>query len=103
MAPQEIPSQARVGDVIGASDWSDDETSTMRWLADLLKGEGVNLMEVSEAELKRGTPVFVDANARVEDVQRLMAQKHIRRLPVLKDGLLLSVVDLVDLAMASEG
>lgn len=92
----------RVRDVIGSSDWSEGQSSTMEWLASLLQDEGVDLMQASEAELVRGTPVFVEAAAGVNEVQRRMAQKHIRRLPVVEDGCLVGIVDLVDLAMHSD-
>lgn len=92
----------RVRDVIGSSDWSEGQSSTMEWLASLLQDEGVDLMQASEAELVRGTPVFVEAAAGVNEVQRRMAQKHIRRLPVVEDGCLVGIIDLVDLAMHSD-
>lgn len=92
----------RVRDVIGSSDWSEGQSSTMEWLASLLQNEGVDLMQASEAELVRGTPVFVEAAAGVNEVQRRMAQKHIRRLPVVEDGCLVGIIDLVDLAMHSD-
>ncbi|MPZ67905.1 MAG: CBS domain-containing protein [Actinobacteria bacterium] len=91
-----------VRDVIGATDWSEGSTSTMEWLASLLRDEGVDLMQASEDELTRGTPVFVEAAAGVDEVQRRMAKKHIRRLPVVEDGRLVGIVDLVDLAMHSD-
>lgn len=93
---------ACVRDVIGSSDWSEGQSSTMAWLASLLRDEGVDLMQASEAELVRGTPVFVEAAAGVNEVQRRMAQKHIRRLPVIEDGCLVGIVDLVDLARHSD-
>ncbi len=70
----------------------------MTWLASLLCDEGMNLMDVTEEELKRGTPVFVQADSDVLEVQRRMAHHHIRLLPVLADGVLIGVVDLVELA-----
>lgn len=88
--------------MIGSSDWSEGQSSTMEWLASLLQDEGVDLMQASEAELVRGTPVFVEAAAGVNEVQRRMAQKHIRRLPVVEDGCLVGIIDLVDLAMHSD-
>jgi CBS domain-containing protein len=91
-----------VRDVIGTTDWSEGSTSTMEWLASLLRDEGVDLMQASEDELTRGTPVFVEAAAGVDEVQRRMAKKHIRRLPVVEDGRLVGLVDLVDLAMHSD-
>ncbi len=91
-----------VRDVIGTTDWSEGSTSTMEWLASLLRDEGVDLMQASEDELTRGTPVFVEAAAGVDEVQRRMAQKHIRRLPVVEDGRLVGIVDLIDLALHSD-
>jgi CBS domain-containing protein len=75
-------------------------TQTMDWLAKLLCDEGVNLMEVGEkSELTRGTPVYVDAHEPAIEVQRRMAQMHIRRLAVVGQGTLMGIVDLVDLAL----
>jgi CBS domain-containing protein len=55
-------------------------------------------MDVTEAELKRGTPVYVLADSDVLEVQRRMARHHIRVLPVLASEALIGVVDLVELA-----
>jgi len=73
-------------------------TETMDRLGRLLYDEGVNLMQVAEDQLARGTPVYVDAEAAAIEVQRRMAQFHIRRLAVVGDGTLLGIVDLMDLA-----
>lgn len=89
----------KTGEVVTPGPWGDDATSsTMTWLAKLLTDEGVNLMDVTEEQLKRGTPVFVEASADVVEVQRRMARHHIRMLPVLSKGALIGVVDLVELA-----
>ena len=63
----------------------------------LLIEEGVDLLRADEAKLKRGTPVYVDAGADVNEVQRRMALKHIKLLPVLSDGEVVGLVDLMDL------
>lgn len=89
----------KTSEVVTPGPWGDDATSTtMTWLAKLLTDEGVNLMDVTEEQLKRGTPVFVEASADVVEVQRRMARHHIRMLPVLSKGALIGVVDIVELA-----
>ena len=74
------------------------QSDTMDWLARLLCSEGVNLMEVPDGELERGTPVYVEASADAIAVQRAMARLHIRRLPVVGDETLVGIVDILDLA-----
>ena len=59
-------------------------------------------MAADSADLERGTPVYVDADADVLDVQRLMAKNHIRVLPVVRDGKVQGVVDLLELAMRED-
>jgi signal-transduction protein with cAMP-binding, CBS, and nucleotidyltransferase domain len=78
-------------------------TETMDWLAQLLCTEGTNLMEASEGELARGTPVYVEAHIDALEVQRRMARFHIRRLAVVGEGTLVGIVDLVDLARSESG
>ena len=63
----------------------------------LLIEEGVDLLSADQARLKRGTPVYVDASADVNEVQRRMALKHIKLLPVLSHGEVVGLVDLMDL------
>ena len=93
----------KTSDVVTPGPWGDDpNSSTMTWLAKLLTDEGVNLIHVTEEQLKRGTPVYVEASADVVEVQRLMARHHIRMLPVLSKGALIGVVDLVELARRSD-
>ncbi len=93
----------KTGDVVTPGSWGDvDPTGTMAWLANLLCEEGVNLMDVTEEQLKRGTPVYVQANSDVLEVQRRMAHHHIRMLPVLADNAVIGVVDLVELAQRDD-
>jgi hypothetical protein len=73
-------------------------TETVEWLANLLCTDGVNLAEVTEEQLRRGTPVYVDDSADLDEVQRLMARHHIRMLPVVAHGSLVGVVDILKLA-----
>ena len=91
-----------IDDVVDRGRFSESSGDTMKWLAELLEREGVELTSVTESELQRGTPVFVEADADVLEVQRLMAKNHIRRLPVVKGGQLVGVVDLVDIAMNAD-
>jgi len=87
-----------ISDVVDAAGRVDSSSATLAWLAELLRDEGVDLMDASDGALRRGTPVYVHADADVVDVQRRMAQSHIRRLPVVKDDQLVGIVDLLDLA-----
>lgn len=91
------------GDVVTPGPWmSEGSSDTMEWLARLLRDEGVDLMDVTEEQLKRGTPVYVQADSDVIEVQRRMAHHHIRMLPVLLQGALIGVVDLVELARRAD-
>ena len=62
-------------------------------------------MHVGDARLRRGTPVYVRGNADVVEVQRVMALKHIRHLPVIEGDRIIGIVDLMDIAalLAREG
>jgi CBS domain-containing protein len=88
-----------VGDLMASSRWLDPSSETLKWLASLLRNEGLNLMAATTSELERGTPVYVEADADLDEVQRRMARNHIRRLPVVDNGHLVGVIDLVDLAL----
>ena len=100
----DVPTETvKVIDVVASSAWADPESETLRWLARLLRDEGVDLMSATSRELQRGTPVYVKGDADVVTVQRLMAQNHIRSLPVVDCGRLVGVVDLVELAMMDHG
>ncbi len=85
--------------MVGASSWTDRDSDTLQWLARLLRDEGLDLMDATSSELERGTPVYVDGDADIVEVQRLMARNHIRSLPVLERSRLVGVVDLVELAL----
>lgn len=91
-----------ISEVVDATRRVDSPSGTLTWLAELLRHEGVDLMDASEPDLRRGTPVYVHADAEVVDVQRRMAQSHIRRLPVVKDDQLVGIVDLLDLAQIED-
>ncbi len=85
-------------EIVTPGPWGEGSSDTMTWLARLLCDEGMDLMDVTEEELKRGTPVYVQAESDVLEVQRRMARHHIRVLPVLSHDALIGVVDLVELA-----
>ncbi len=91
-----------VRDVLTYGAWDEGPPETLKWLARLLRAEGVDLMTASFYELERGTPVYVEASADVGELQRRMAMSHIRRVPVLDDASLLGIVDLVELAMLGQ-
>jgi CBS domain-containing protein len=92
-----------VGEVVASGSWMDPSSETLRWLARLLRDEGIDLMTAEDADLRRGTPVYVQAEADLHEVQRRIARNHIRRLPVINNGSLAGVVDLVELALRAEG
>jgi CBS domain-containing protein len=89
-----------VGDLVSSGGWSDVSTATLEWLGALLADEGVELNDATAAQLERGTPVYVRGDADILEVQRQMAQLHIRRLPVVQDGQLVGLIDLLELAQS---
>jgi CBS domain-containing protein len=91
-----------VGDVVASARWVDPSPDTLRWLARLLRAEGADLLAVTSSQLARGTPVWVDVSADVVEVQRVMAEHHIRSAPVLDGGEVVGIVDLVELALLGE-
>ncbi|MFN2491006.1 MAG: CBS domain-containing protein [Actinomycetota bacterium] len=88
-----------MGDVMAAGRWGDPPSYALSGSARLLRAEGVDLIAATPCELGRGTPVYVEAGAPVVDVQRRMAENHIRSIPVLDDDQVVGVVDLVELAL----
>ncbi|MGH2749477.1 MAG: CBS domain-containing protein [Actinomycetota bacterium] len=92
----------KVSEVIASQPWSDPASHTLEWLADLLQAEGVDLMCATFTELQRGTPVYVDGEADIAEVQRLMARNHIRSLPVVKGDSVVGIIDLLELAMMDQ-
>lgn len=92
-----------IADVVARRGWANASTQTRGRLAQLLRDEGIDLTRATSEQLVRGTPVYVEASADVYEVQRLMAQNHILRLPVLENGSLLAIVDLVEIALRLDG
>ncbi|CAN5149285.1 hypothetical protein BH20ACT22_BH20ACT22_12810 [soil metagenome] len=91
-----------MSDVLAVSPGAEFFPETSRRLGRFLYREGINLLNTASHELRRGTPVYVDADADVLEVQRLMAEKHVRMLPVVRGGQFLGLVDLVELALRDE-
>jgi CBS domain-containing protein len=87
-----------IEELIESARWKGSSPEALAWLGELLQTEGVDITEVQTEELERGTPVYVNAEADALDIQSLMARLHIRMLPVVKDGRVLGVIDLVELA-----
>lgn len=92
------PGRRRVGEVMDSSRWT-GEAEMREGLAEHLRTEGKNLMSATCGDLKRGTPVYVDASADLYEVQRRMSLSHIRRIPVVAGGRLVGLLDLVDVAL----
>lgn len=87
---------------MGGARWKGSSPEALEWLGRLLAEEGIDLLEADEGELERGTPVYCQRDADVIVVQRLMARFHIRMLPVVDDGKVAGLVDLVELAMRED-
>ncbi|MGI8940607.1 MAG: CBS domain-containing protein [Actinomycetota bacterium] len=47
-------------------------------------------------------PVYVEGDADIVEVQRLMARNHIRSLPVVHGVVVVGIIDLLELAMMDE-
>ena len=68
------------------------------WLGGFLLDQGVDLASIpSPATLEPGTPVYVMATADPVDVQRWIAQAHLRMLFVVDAGRVVGIVDVPDL------
>jgi predicted transcriptional regulator len=94
--------QRTVGEWLDSRPLATAPPEAFRWLASLLRSEGLELLTISPAGVGRGTPVYVEASACVLEVQRLMASNHIRSLPVLDSGEVIGFIDLVDLALTTD-
>jgi predicted transcriptional regulator len=88
----------KVGDAVGPSSWDESGSNAPVWLAHLLEREGIDIMDATFLQLRRGTPVYVSADADLLEVQRLMARYHIRSLPVVRARCVVGILDLVELA-----
>lgn len=64
--------------------------------------EGLDPEEVLAGDLGLGEPFTVEAEASVEEVISTMADKAVRRLPVIEDHRLVGIVSQKDLARAIE-
>jgi CBS domain-containing protein len=60
--------------------------------------EGYDPDTATAADLARGTPVWVDADADTDEVLELMISSGIRRIPVIEDHRLIGMISEADLA-----
>jgi CBS domain-containing protein len=93
--------ETAVGDVVARAGW-DASPGAWAGLGRLLRSEGVDLSSATACDLARGTPVYVEADACVLEVQRMMARYHIRSVPVLRAAEVIGIVDLVELALSDD-
>jgi CBS domain-containing protein len=96
-----MQTRRRLGEVVALKRWSGPSGESLQWLGRLMRDEGIDITEATADQLERGSPVYATVDADVVDVQRLMARHHILRLPVVDDGRLVGIVDLVELALRS--
>ena len=82
--------------------WDLDDESR-RFLADILRRDGVDLMESSPHDLARGTPVYVEAPCDPIKVLSQMARGHVRFLPVLLGDKVLDLLNRIDLSRRIRG
>ncbi len=74
------------------------DVADLQWLGGFLLDHGVDLATTPAPEtLESGTPVYVDVAADPVDVQRRIAQAHVRMLFVIDDRMVVGVVDAADL------
>lgn len=91
-----------IGDAVGDARWKGSSPEALEWLGRALIEEGVDLLAAEQSQLGRGTPVYAHHDADVIEVQRLMALNHIRMLPVVEDGCVVGIIDLVELAQRDD-
>ena len=60
--------------------------------------EGYDPDTATAADLARGTPIWVDADADTEEVLEIMISSAIRRIPVIEDHRLVGMISEADLA-----
>ena len=61
--------------------------------------KGADISQAQVGDFMTPSPITVEPDADVEDAADLMADNQIRRLPVVKNGRLLGIVSLGDLAV----
>lgn len=71
---------------------------TDRDIAVKVVAEGRDPESTEVAALAEGTPIWVDADADVDQAMQLMAEHHIRRLPVIEDRKLVGIISQADIA-----
>jgi CBS domain-containing protein len=63
--------------------------------------DGLNPAEVSARALAKGTPICVEGDTPVEDVMQTMADRQIRRVPVIENKRLVGIISQADIARAT--
>ena len=56
--------------------------------------------ETTAEELAEGKPAWVDADASIEEVEQLMRERQIRRVPVMQDRELVGIISQGDLSLS---
>jgi CBS domain-containing protein len=88
-----------LGEVVALQKWPGPSGESLQWLGRLMSEEGMDITEATADQLERGSAVYATVDADVVEVQRLMAQHHILRLPVVDGARLVGIVDLIELAL----
>lgn len=87
-----------VADVITGSSLEGISSTELSNLVALLRSEGSDLSSIEDCEMVRGTPVYVEADADLFEVQKMMARCHIRSVPVLSGERVVGFLDILELA-----
>ena len=62
--------------------------------------QGKSPSQTRASELQTGKPVYVQADASIDEAMQLMAQNKVRRLPVVEDGKLVGMLAQADVVKA---
>lgn len=64
--------------------------------------DGSDPSRIHVGDIAQGTPIWVPADASLQDAERLMSEHRIRRLPVIDDHRLVGMVAQADVARAAD-
>lgn len=100
-----IAARMRDGDIGAMPICGDDERLvgmiTDRDIVVQFIAEGADPSLLTAANFATGTPVVVEADANLEEIERLMSEHQVRRLPVVDDGRLVGMVSQGDLSVGA--
>ncbi|MDO5334797.1 MAG: CBS domain-containing protein [Coriobacteriia bacterium] len=89
------------GDIIGALSRQDPTVSFYAVVTDPDKGDFSSKLEalrgITVGQLATKSVVSVDLSARMTDVCTLLSQRHLKKMPVLKDGRVVGVINRSDI------